>query len=150
MSQSFHRAFTHETLRNPLSSIGVEDLKAADLCTPEAVKLLLHYQRASLAQLREVQKQALIHLDEISNLRDIKENLRVSLAAQRERRHVSWLEISLGVAAGFGIGALTTSASSPLGWALLLLSVVMLLYLRAEKIFPRAKAEKPGSERGNK
>lgn len=114
-----------------LRAISTEKLQTSDLTSPQVVQLLILNQQISLAQLKEAKSELAGLQRENSELKQDRENLRVDLAGLRERINVAWLEIPIGIATGFAINMLTSGTNTTLGWFLLLIGVVMLLYLRA-------------------
>src|ERR1051326_256962 len=113
-----------------LTDLTGEKLTTADLATPQIVQLLLAQQMRSLADLKAAKAEATELRQSITQVTNENTQLRVDLAASTERRKVLLLEIPIGFLSGFAINMLTASKfTDPVGWILLMLSVVMLFML---------------------
>ncbi|MGQ9627324.1 MAG: hypothetical protein ACUVV0_10535 [Anaerolineae bacterium] len=117
-----------------LDRLGLEEPKLDDLCNPTAVNLLIQQRRVNLMELMELKHEQSRLLIANEKLRDDRENLRIELARSQERQSISWLEILVGIISGFSINLLTMDWKNSMGWFLLLISTVMLLYLRMPQI----------------
>jgi len=121
-----------------LDAIRVDDLNLADLASPEVVRLFVHNQRVTLVQLRDSEARGDELRDENVELRRSREELRVDFARLQERVSASWLEIPISMSSGFAINMLADNVgdNDKTGWFLLIVSLVMLLFLRVRDILP--------------
>lgn len=110
--------------------INLEKLHPSDLCSPEAVQLLIHIQRVTLAQLKSSKgSEARLALEK-SQLQEEREDLRVEVARVQSRAHIGWLEIPISVLTGFAINMLSANPKDGVGWFMLIMGLVMLVFLR--------------------
>lgn len=117
-----------------LDGLGLDDLQLSDISNPDVVKLLVSNQRVTLVQLKACQAKADGVLSENTKLRQNREDLRVDIARLQERVKTSWLEIPISVASGFAINMLTDDIKDGIGWFLLIITLVMLVFLRGTDI----------------
>lgn len=110
--------------------IGVDKLQATDLCSPEAVQLLIHIQRITAAQLKTTKASESRLAQEKGHLQDVRENLRVEVATLQSGVRATWLEIPISVLSGFSINMLSANPKDGVGWFILVLSLLMLVFLR--------------------
>jgi SepF-like predicted cell division protein (DUF552 family) len=111
------------------------ELSITDLVdNPEAVQLLLKQQNIQLIELKSV-KDELSESEKIRDqLRDEREELRIEVATLKERDTVSLMEIPLGIASGFAINILATDINNGFGWFLLIISLVLLAFIRRDQL----------------
>jgi len=117
-----------------LDSIGLDDLQLSDISDPNVVKLFVFNQRVTLAQLKASEAKVTGLLEESMKLRQNREDLRIEIARLQERVKASWLEIPISVGSGFAINMLTNNIGDGVGWFLLIISLVMLAFLRGTDI----------------
>lgn len=113
--------------------INVEKLQATDLCSPEAVQLLIHMQRVTLAQLKTSKAAETRFASEKDQLQIDRENLRVEVAKLQNGVRTTWLEIPISILSGFAINMLSTNIKNGIGWFVLILSLLMLVFLRGDQ-----------------
>lgn len=113
--------------------ISVEDLEASDLSSPQIVQILIHEQRVALTQLKASQIEVANLRGDSSKLKDEREYLRIQIATLESQVNATWLEIPISILSGFAINLLSSDAQNGLGWFLLILSVLMLVYLRGNQ-----------------
>jgi hypothetical protein len=118
-------------------SSGNMDLK--DLAKPEVVRFLVHNQRISLAKLKQSEKQIDSLQKQNSELIEHRENLRIQLAKRQEWDKATWLEIPISILSGFAINMLATNSSNGTGWLLLVMSLLMLIFLRVANLKNKSK-----------
>jgi hypothetical protein len=117
-----------------LTELRGEKLKPSDLATPQVVQLLLAQQMRSLADLKAARAETVDLREGLQQITNDHTQLKVKLAKSTERQKVLVLEIPIGFLSGFAINMLTTSKFvDPVGWVLLILSIVMLLMLFASQ-----------------
>jgi len=111
--------------------LGGDQLDLSDLAHPETVTLLLLNLRLAVARQQKAERQcAALRNSESALLRD-REGLRVALAGARQKIQTTLLEVPLGIIGGFAVTFLTRDKPDPVaGWALLALSVAMLVAIR--------------------
>jgi|ERR1051325_1470802 F0F1-type ATP synthase assembly protein I len=107
-----------------------------DLAKPEIVQLIIERHVISLTDLKTVKSEVAELRTTVTQLTEEREKLRIDLAKSEQRQSILLLEIPIGVLSGFAINMLTTNFASGLGWALLIISLIMLLFLR----FPQLRA----------
>lgn len=110
--------------------INVGKLQATDLCSPEAVQLLIHMQRVALAQLKTTKASETRLALEKGQLQEDREDLRVEVATLQSGVRTTWLEIPMSVLSGFAINMLSANPKDGVGWFILVLSLLMLVFLR--------------------
>lgn len=110
--------------------INVDKLQATDLCSPEAVQLLIHMQRVTLAQLKTTKASETRLALEKGQLQDDREDLRIEVATLQNGARSTWLEIPMSVLSGFSINMLSANPKDGVGWFILVLSLLMLVFLR--------------------
>lgn len=116
---------------NWVRSLSTEELTVSDLAKkPEAIELLLRQHTVILYDLKSCQGNLTECRNTNEELKNVREKLRVELAALHERANVSLIEIPISMASGFAINILTSNPASILGLALLILSLFMLVFLR--------------------
>lgn len=115
---------------NALEQINIDKLQATDLCSPEAVQLLIHMHRVALAQLKAARASEARLVLEKEKLQQDRENLRIDVATLQNGFHLTWLEIPMSVFSGFAINMLSSKPNEGVGWFMLILSLLMLLFLR--------------------
>lgn len=113
-----------------LENMGLGDLQLSDISDPNIVKLFVFNQQVTLAQLKASKAKATGLLGESMKLRQDREDLRIELARLQEQVKTSWLEIPISVGSGFAINMLTNNIGDGLGWFLLVISLMMLVFLR--------------------
>jgi hypothetical protein len=111
-----------------------ERLRIADLTSPEVVQVILQREMVSLTDLKASKKEISELRKSNSELLSDRENLRIELAKSGQRESVSWIEIPIGVLSGFAINILTGNFRDGLGWVLLIMSLVILLFLRMPQL----------------
>lgn len=110
-----------------------------DLAKPEVVRLLIHNQRISLIKLKQSEKQIDNFQKQNSELMENRENLRIQLAKRQEWEKATWLEIPISILSGFAINMLATNSSNGTGWFLLIISLIMLIFLRGVNLKNKSK-----------
>lgn len=113
-----------------LGQINLDTLQAADLCTPEAVGLLIHIQRVTVAQLKSSKSSEIRLARENDQLREEKGDLLVEIAKLQSGVHAGWLEIPISLLTGFAINMLSSSPTNSVGWFMLTVGLLMLAFLR--------------------
>jgi hypothetical protein len=113
--------------------IDVGKLQASDLCSPEAVQLLIHIQRVTLTQLKSTKASETRLAQEKGQLQEDREDLRVEVATLQSSIRTTWLEIPMSMLSGFAINILSASPKDGVGWVILVLSLLMLVALRGGK-----------------
>ncbi|MEW5985170.1 MAG: hypothetical protein AB1791_00885 [Chloroflexota bacterium] len=114
--------------------IGTDDLTAAKLARPEIVQILVQMRRDSIYQLRVVKADLERAQGENTQIRQARENLLVENAKLQERIKSSWLEIPISMLSGYAINLLATNAQNGVGWFLLIISLLMLAFLRGSQV----------------
>jgi len=114
-------------------------LTLRDLAKPETVQLMITQQMITLTELRSVKGEAGNLRNDIKQLTDERENLRIDLAKSKERRSILWLEVPMSVLIGFATKMLTMNPADGVGWVMLIVSLVMLVLLRTA---PRSESER--------
>ena len=115
-----------------------------NLAKPEIVQLIIERHMITLTDLKNVKSEVTELRGSVKQLTEERESLRIDLAKSEQRQSILWLEIPVGFLSGFAINMLTTNFASGLGWALLVVSLVMLLFLR----FPQLQASRKGKKDG--
>lgn len=98
------------------------------------MQILIQMRRDLSSELRAVKSDLIQAHSENTELREARETLLVENAKLQERMKTSWLEIPVSVLSGFAINLLATNVQDGLGWFLLVLSLVMLAFLRGSQI----------------
>jgi len=132
---------------NAWERINVDTLQAKDLCTPEAIQLLIHMQKVTLAQLKSTKASETRLALEKDHLQEVRGDLRVEVATLQSGVRMTWLEIPVSMISGFAINMLSSNLKDGLGWFMLILSLFMLVFLRGNQaksaisnVFKRSKA----------
>jgi hypothetical protein len=119
-------------------SIRPETLNAADLSNPAQVTVLLANWRVSLLEVKLLKSQNLECKTENSKLRDDVANLRVELAESRatssSKSKYTYLEIPISMLSGYAINLLSNNIGNGIGWFILSISIVVLLFLRGDDL----------------
>jgi hypothetical protein len=115
-----------------LGQLNLENLQASDLCTPEAVVLLVHIQRVALAELKVSKTSEKRLACEKDQLQEEKGNLRVDVAKLQSSINTTWLEIPISLLTGFAINMLSSDKANVVGWFMLVMGLLMLAFLRGE------------------
>lgn len=138
---------TPETVYDPteiqlrsLEEAMTEKLNVTDLASPQMVQMILQREVVMLTEMRGLKAEVNRLQGTNGRLMQDRENLRIDLATAGQRESTSWIEIPISILAGFAINMLTADFKSGLGWALLILSIVVLLFLRLAKPKTREKA----------
>jgi hypothetical protein len=106
-----------------------------DLARPEiVVRLILERNVVNLTDLKTVRSEVTELRDTVSNLTQERENLRIDLVKSRQRQSILWLEIPLSFLSAFAVNMLTATPPNRLGWALLIVCLMMLLFLRLPEL----------------
>lgn len=117
-----------------------------DLAKPEIVQLILERHVVSLTDLKTA-KSEIVELQAIvKQLTDEREKLRINLAKSEQRQSILLLEIPIGILSGFAINMLTAKPTDGLGWALLIMSLIMLLFLRFPQLRESIRKENKDGE----
>lgn len=117
-------------------------LKPTDLATPEIVQLILERELVHLTELKALKGEiSELRKENAARLED-RENLRIELAKVGQRENLSWIEIPISILSGFAINILTNDYKNGLGWVLLVMTVLILLFLRLPQIIAVTKKEK--------
>ncbi len=113
-----------------LDGLGFDKLQVNDLCSPEAIHLLVHMQKISLKELKSAKLREQHLLENNERLRGDRENLRIKVAELNVLTRVSWFEIPVSILSGFAINILTSDKSNVTGWFMLIISVTLLVSIR--------------------
>lgn len=113
--------------------IDVEKLKAEDLCSPEAIQLLIHMHRVALTQLKITKASEAQLAQEKEQLRNDREELRVKMATLQSSDRTIWFEIPMSILSGFAINMLSINPKDGVGWLILIVNLTMLLFLRGRQ-----------------
>jgi hypothetical protein len=114
-----------------IESVDLSSPSVDDWAKPEMVAVLLERHHLTLTDLKQL-KGANAELEtRFATANDQITELRINLARAQERQNIFWLEIPLGALLGFAINMLTQDDPPLLGWFLLAISIVMLLFIRA-------------------
>jgi hypothetical protein len=119
---------------NHLRDRMTEKLSATDLARPEIVQLINEQQEALLIELKITKAELMELRSENRKLTETRENLRVQIAKIEQHQTILWLEIPLSVIGAFSVNMLTNDLKDMMGWFLLLISLMMLLFLRLGKV----------------
>lgn len=111
------------------------ELTLNDLAKPGMVQLILERHRISLTDLKSVKGELVELRHEVTRLNEEREELRIDLATSKQRQSILWLEIPLSFLSAFAINMLTASPVNSLGWPLLAVSLIMLLFLRLPELW---------------
>ena len=132
---------------NAWEGINVDTLRAKDLCSPEAVQLLIHMQKVTLAQLKSTKASETRLGLEKDHLQEVRGDLRVEIATLQSGVRMTWLEIPVSMLGGFAINMLSSNLEDGLGWFMLILSLFILVFLRGGQakssifgVFKKSKA----------
>lgn len=126
-----------------------KNLKLADLTTPEHVHLILEREKVHLTQLKENRAEITELRNAVTRLRRQREELRIDLAKSGQRERYSWIEIPLGMVSGFAINILTSDPKSTLGWFLLLISLLIITFLRISHLRDTSRKEQSDAKTEN-
>lgn len=117
-----------------VNSVTTQELSLEDFSKPEVVAMLIERQKFTLTELKATQGNLIKTQADLELSKTEISNLKVKLAKSDQRRTNLWLEIPVSFLSGFAINMLTTNFSNGVGWFLLVLSLVMLLFLRFPKV----------------
>lgn len=131
-----------------LLGVGAE-LSQSNLCTPEAVALLLYQHKVTLSQLQKAESDVAVHRKHVDELRDQREDLKVDIARLETKRTVTLVDIPVSVISGFAINLVLTDGSRAIGIALLIVSLVILLMIRGGDVKNCLQSFRKGTENSN-
>lgn len=119
-----------------LSNLRGGDLTIKDISKPETVSILIERHFVTLTELKSVKSEVIDLKSQVNILREERTNLKVDLARSGERETILWLEIPLSFLGGFAINLITGKEpeSIKIGWFLLIVSLLMLVFLRLAPI----------------
>ncbi|MET0648637.1 MAG: hypothetical protein ABW208_18655 [Pyrinomonadaceae bacterium] len=124
-----------------LGEVLTDSLTLDDLASPEKVQLLLQRELVHLTEIKAFKGELAALRGANTSLIEERENLRIQLAKVGQREALSWIEIPISILSGFAINMLTSDFKNGLGWVLLLLSLLMLLFLRLPQIIAMVRKE---------
>jgi len=128
---------TEMQIRELDKMLDTQQLSVTNLAkNPQAIQLVLRQQALLLYELRQNKTTLLDAKVTADKLRDERESLRISLAQLTEHEKVSVIEIPISIASGFAINILTTKPTDLVGWLLLVITFILLLFLRQRQILP--------------
>jgi hypothetical protein len=113
-----------------LTDMASAKLTLADFAKPEIAQLMIERHLFTLTDLKSVKGEVTGLREAVQKLGEEREQLRISLAEAKQRQSFLWLEIPLGVFSGFAINMLTKDFSDGFGWVVLIISLIMLSFLR--------------------
>lgn len=122
-----------------IERLASENLSLDDFSTPQMASLLLERHRVTLTELKSKQGQLNEAEKEMARVSSELTELRVELARAEERQFSLWLEIPLGIFSGFAINILTGDIRNGVGWFILIVSLLMLLFIRLSALFKQNK-----------
>jgi len=112
-----------------LDGMGVE-LTYEQLCTPEAVRLLIHNQRVTLSQLKKAEGDLTAERERLEVIRKERETLKVEVAKLESTRSLTLVEIPVGMISGFAINLVLIETFRTIGIVLLIISLAIFLMIR--------------------
>jgi len=119
-----------QTQLDQFSDLVSEGLGLEDLCNPTSVMLLLKQRHVNLIELQALKQEVAELRSATDQLRTEREDLRVRLGRSEDRGFASSIEIPISVLSGFAINMLTTDFKNWVGWALLIMTVGVLISTR--------------------
>ena len=131
-----------------ISPLASGEINIDDLCTPTSVRLLIEQRFVNLVQLRSVSEELAKRDMENRALADQNSELRVAVAKSTERDLISWVEIPVSAVLGFATSIALDATTRYQGLGIVLLSMVVLLFIRWSHIADLAKLL-PGKETVN-
>lgn len=134
-----------------LEKLGSEGVNTEDLSHPAVTQFLIQNYRAHLTELK-LAKDANESLQNDNNaLRTEREELRIKVAILESRINTNWLEIPVSILSGFSINLLTNNPGDGMGWFLLIISLIILLFIRGEDLLNavnRVRSKSKGESSG--
>ena len=125
---------TDYRLKDTSNMLGDSELSVENLANnPEAIRLILKQQYLQLVELKASQESVAGLTKKLEKVAAEREAFHIELASANEYSRLSLIEIPIGILSGIAINMLTTDWANLQGWALLLLSVVMLILLKVLK-----------------
>jgi hypothetical protein len=112
------------------SRLSSADLPLSELCNPATVVLLIKSRRVNLIELKALKQEVVELRGTVDQLRTERENLRVRLGRSEDRGFISWIEIPISVISGFAVNMVTNDFTNWVGWALLIMTVGVLVSTR--------------------
>lgn len=126
-----------------------KNLNPADLATPEMVHFILQREVVHLTELKAQKTEIADLRNANSRLKGDRESLRIAVAQSGERETFSWIEIPVSILSGFAINKLTSDPKDGFGWVLLIMTIIILLFLRLPQLRQlRTLAKKEDEENG--
>lgn len=113
---------------------------------PETIQLLLQQQSIQLLEHKSLKYELSQFRNESESLKKERENLRIEVAVFKERENGTLLEIPISIVSGFAINLLSVNTSNGTGWLLLILSLILLMFIRKSQIDKLSKQFKFGSK----
>ncbi|HEU0143162.1 MAG TPA: hypothetical protein VFQ47_00095 [Nitrososphaera sp.] len=117
-----------------------------DLAKPEVVQIILERHMITLTDLKNIKGEVGELRDTVKHLTEDREKLRIDLAKAEQRQTILWLEIPISFLSGFAINMLTTNPAIGIGWALLIISLIMLVFLRIPQLLESIRKENKNGE----
>jgi hypothetical protein len=131
-----------------LEGMGLDGLQVSDTEDPRFVKFLAWNYRMTLSRLRSSEARLVDATEENRELAQQQEDLRIELARLSERVKGSLLEIPISMLSGFAANMILIDTMKTPGWVMLVVSLVLLAFLRSSEIGKVWNALRKCGERG--
>lgn len=134
-----------------LEKLGSEGVNIEDLSNPAVAQFLIHNYKVNLIELKQAQGANEYLQNDNSALRNEREELRIKVAILESRMNSNWLEIPVSIISGFSINLLTNNPGDEMGWVLLIISLIILLFIRGEDLLNtvnRVRSKSKGESNG--
>ena len=110
-------------------------MEVSEMANEQSVKLILHQLHVTLRELREKKIEINSNQNEISELRETCEKLKIKLAESASNAGIDIASILISLLGGFAVNMVSATPTDPMGWVIFILCIATVITFKASVIY---------------
>ncbi|MEJ7846531.1 MAG: hypothetical protein WKF92_00405 [Pyrinomonadaceae bacterium] len=124
-------------------------LSVEDLANPADVTMLIQGHQVTITDLQSSKAESALLRSTVATLTETNTELRVRVALAEQRQQILWIEIPVSFLMGIAANLLTQTPPNMLGWIIIIVCVLILLFLRVNDLVRVARKTLKGNTNGD-